>query len=536
MVSRRCSGCSLAALTPHWHPSPSLQSCREQLHLKPRDMAAATGACTEARAEQRVTCGAQFPFLFPTTLGGQPAASLGAQASESSGSRVDVAVQAVEADNTDGTWTESVNTNNCYELAPPGFTFEDYIADTDMVAWPLFGQALACTVDPPGQLPAEDADHFECFWGPVEPQAGIYPIPLQYAKWLVQGAQSGVLTRRAPRHMSDELESVTSWLHSRMQDFLADCGGKAGQRALFARTAACSPKDGVPPGAGPYHATAADAARLCEAMVTSSRVTSAMRRFTRSKPSTAREAFLSGGEGAGPQLPHHVYHQAPLHARFPGHCKGLYPLSSPTLILQEWSPLIRPECEFRCFVRDGHVTAVSQNTWFTPFTWLRCLSGPRKVALARAVAAFQRSWLRPRLDHVSFALDSYVMDVVVLPVKEGRLLDTHQSISSCDPDVFAVRLLELNSFGAHLSSGSALFAWQADLPELYGMSVREGEKSPRDSHTLTFRWLRSLKRAPGRSREAQSAEASDSHSEDIHAVASGQHTSPHEVAASGSEE
>lgn len=51
---------------------------------------------------------------------------------------------------------------------------------------------------------------------------------------------------------------------------------------------------------------------------------------------------------------------------------------------------------------------------------------------------------------------SYVMDVVVF-------------------EDFSVQIIELNPFGAHMSSGSALFNWKTDYDIMYG-NKQEGNK------------------------------------------------------------
>ena len=86
-------------------------------------------------------------------------------------------------------------------------------------------------------------------------------------------------------------------------------------------------------------------------------------------------------------------------------------------------------------------------------------------------------------------LPTYVMGVVVLPLlapcetgspaagcndpPQFTLLPTDPDApqASCDsqaPTAFGVRLLELNPFGAHLSSGACLFNWREDTAEMYG--------------------------------------------------------------------
>lgn len=470
-----------------------------------------------------MACNGDFPFI--------------AEVSEEAAARsVDdaVLVQAVHADDSDRTWGDTVNTNNVHELAPPGYVWSDYVRDTDMVAWPLFAAALAGEPDGTTTTAEGVAGTLHAFTGHVEPKAGLSTLQPQHMAWLAEAGGSAVLQRRPPGHMADELDEVAAWVLQAMTAFQAT-RATTEPVPMFARTDSCSPKDGIPPGAGPYQATPEGARALVNAMASSSRVLSGMRRHSKGSP-RLDGAHLNPGdtaEGVAPLLPHHAGFTTPLHQQFPQHCawckeeEGELTEHQGVLVLQHWSPFVRPECEFRCFVCAGKVTAVSQYTWFRPFDWLLALDDPHMSALVHAIRDFHSTWLAPRLATSGFLLTSFIMDVVVLPLHSPTgsmeaVLPTAQgavdwgqaSPAAVQPAAFAVRLLELNSFGAHLSSGSALFNWEADLSLLYGLpdatsTVQEGEggasEGPPDAagaagetgvvaHTTALRWLASLKR------------------------------------------
>ena len=98
--------------------------------------------------------------------------------------------------------------------------------------------------------------------------------------------------------------------------------------------------------------------------------------------------------------------------------------------------------EFRVFICSNRITAISQYKWHTDCGWH---SAPKSTFIPHVVSGIHRLWtqLRPFLD-----FDSCVFDVHVL---------------FNDDDSITVELVEFNSFGAHLGSGSALFEWARDF-------------------------------------------------------------------------
>ncbi len=399
-----------------------------------------------------------------------------------------VIVQAVEAPAADNqeklrAWRESVNNNNCYEMAPPGFTYKDYVADCQCVSWPLFAPCFSQSEGDPQTLTSTHAENGEVlsiinFTGAVQPKALVKPIPKSVITDIEQSSTVGILRRRAPKSFEDELDSAAEWVFQAMQSFEASLASTSTASdpplQAFMRTDACSPKDGIPPGAGPYRCTLQDARAFVDACVTSRRVVQGFRSndLQQIPPKTAQQPMCSPSVKTL-RGPWQEFQRTPLHVAYPpSSCPGS------SLIIQPWSKLVRPECEFRCFVRDNAVRAVSQYLWYDHLPWLSALSPAHKHALCRSIQLFQQQWLRPRLEQAGFMLPSYVMDVVVLPlasVEEGAceytVLPTDpgdEAGGACCPSAFGVRLLELNPFGAHLSSGAALFNWCTDTAWLYG--------------------------------------------------------------------
>ena len=97
--------------------------------------------------------------------------------------------------------------------------------------------------------------------------------------------------------------------------------------------------------------------------------------------------------------------------------------------------------EFRCFATNHTLNAISQYHCYTVFPSLQDAAEVR--AIRAAILAFH-AHLRPALP-----MPDYVMDVVVY------------ADGTC-------QMIEVNPFGAYMSSGAALFNWRSDRRVLYG--------------------------------------------------------------------
>ena len=123
-------------------------------------------------------------------------------------------------------------------------------------------------------------------------------------------------------------------------------------------------------------------------------------------------------------------------------CSRCFPHDGEALLFFAWEATLDPLRECRAFVREGRITAVSQYTWFHVGDW----PSLSEVQLRDVFSQVQVFWdtVAPHL-----TVRDAVMDVTVSRVGE-------------------VRLVELNPYGAHLSSGSALFHWLDDWDVLHG--------------------------------------------------------------------
>ncbi len=125
---------------------------------------------------------------------------------------------------------------------------------------------------------------------------------------------------------------------------------------------------------------------------------------------------------------------------------GIWPTDpGEALIIQEWSPTVELQREFRVFCFEGRVTAVSQDIWWEKFGW-------RERYSAGFVDAIMNLWESVKI-HLPF--DTCTMDV---------LMSESQSASPG----WKAELIEFNGFGAHLNTGSDLFHWVDDENILLG--------------------------------------------------------------------
>lgn len=113
-------------------------------------------------------------------------------------------------------------------------------------------------------------------------------------------------------------------------------------------------------------------------------------------------------------------------------------LSSFVLALRKYYPSLRPEMEFRCFVRNKDLAAISQRevTSFYP------VIVDRKHELQLLIAEFFYKVVRPK-----FESDSYTFDVYITSDSRVKLLDFNPWGEFTLPLLFSWEELENDSFG-----------------------------------------------------------------------------------------
>lgn len=109
---------------------------------------------------------------------------------------------------------------------------------------------------------------------------------------------------------------------------------------------------------------------------------------------------------------------------------------STSIILREWNNKIRQEFEFRAFVNDGKLTAISQYNHYCKFDWSHINLEDIKT---RIIAAFLKV-------HPHVGLNNYIIDFAVTADE--------------------VYVIELNPFDK--TTGACMYNWQVDSDLLHG--------------------------------------------------------------------
>jgi hypothetical protein len=102
------------------------------------------------------------------------------------------------------------------------------------------------------------------------------------------------------------------------------------------------------------------------------------------------------------------------------------------------------EKEFRVFVYNNEITAISSQNIYKVNNWLNSMTNNQIEGTVKDLIAFFHENVRDKLTY----LNSYVMDIVLL--EAGNFY-----------------FIEPNTFGKSYSSGSALFQWINDHDELH---------------------------------------------------------------------
>lgn len=130
-------------------------------------------------------------------------------------------------------------------------------------------------------------------------------------------------------------------------------------------------------------------------------------------------------------------------------------LSDVKIIMKLWRTEIDSGNEFRVFVVEGTITAISQYHWYADSGWGR---EPKKSKIPFVVKGIQ---------------DLFDIIKSYLPFT-SCVYDTHvRFLQEDDGDSLIMELVEFNPFGAHISSGSALFHWVKDFDALNGIGRTE---------------------------------------------------------------
>jgi D123 len=123
------------------------------------------------------------------------------------------------------------------------------------------------------------------------------------------------------------------------------------------------------------------------------------------------------------------------------------------LVLMPWNHTLESKYEFRIFVVNGKLTAVSQQMWYKLY-----------------------QYSQDELDLIMNALDDLkFMPDVPYDTFVGDVWIDLQNVNEGDHEC---HLIECNPFGAQCGAGSSLFEWSNDFDQLYGKK-----------NTIDFRYL-----------------------------------------------
>lgn len=174
--------------------------------------------------------------------------------------------------------------------------------------------------------------------------------------------------------------------------------------------------------------------------------------FVRTSSCSPKDAFEDGGVG-----PHHSLLSVLLSLLASERIhKSMKDYSSDAVVyLIPFDETVTLDRELRVFVFEGNVAAMSQYDIFNPSIFSR-MSDEQQAKVARCVDSFCRDQLNPQWAAIG-GIASYVMDVECVPQDDAD-------------GEWQIRLIELNSFGAELAAGSALFHWVHDASEVYSSS------------------------------------------------------------------
>lgn len=170
--------------------------------------------------------------------------------------------------------------------------------------------------------------------------------------------------------------------------------------------------------------------------------------FARTSACSPKDAFHDGG--AGPHFSLAAVLRALLASERVQVSMGQYE-DDAILYLMPFDTEVTTERELRVFVHERQVTAMSQYRVHSVAPLFANMADCELAAVARVVDAFHRESLAPRWETAG-GIASYVMDVELVQNVCGEV---------------AVRLIELNCFGAEMAAASALFHWLRDRDELY---------------------------------------------------------------------
>ena len=174
---------------------------------------------------------------------------------------------------------------------------------------------------------------------------------------------------------------------------------------------------------------------------------------------TDRVSLKDGKHGVGPYRDLHTIIESMITTPR-GHAAFADEDESCTIYFLPWLELTNDK-EFRCFVYNNKITAISQQHWYKVNHYIDGLSKDQIAELVNKIIQYFDCEVAKRMSYLS----SYVMDLAILENSNGSPSKHY--------------FIEPNPFGKEYSSGSALFHWELDNDILH---------NDRDN-SVVFRWV-----------------------------------------------
>lgn len=114
------------------------------------------------------------------------------------------------------------------------------------------------------------------------------------------------------------------------------------------------------------------------------------------------------------------------------------------IYLLPWLSIMDESKEFRMFIHNNEVSAISQQNCYKVYEWFESSTQKELIDMTSSMMSYFENVIRKRITHIS----SYTVDIAL-----------------CGKDWY---FIEVNSFGSEYAAGSALFHWIHDRDLLYG--------------------------------------------------------------------
>jgi hypothetical protein len=120
------------------------------------------------------------------------------------------------------------------------------------------------------------------------------------------------------------------------------------------------------------------------------------------------------------------------------------------IIIREWNNLLDPSMEFRCFVYQSNLTAISQYNHYCKFYQLQ--NDLTVQQIKSTIIEYWQQKIQPLLDQFNEKYLNYIIDLGLIENKQSN--------------EFECVVIELNPFAT--STGASLFHWTEDINQLTG--------------------------------------------------------------------